>query len=439
LGDFRFSGDVRLAGEYGGPATLAIGAQLYLPTGSRTSFTGDGKVRFVPHVLLAGRNGRFDYSARLGLAFRAQHDEIAGVPFGSEIAFALSAGVSALDHRLLFGPELSGSTTLVDGSAFKKATTPVELLFGLHYQPKDFRTGIGIGPGLSRGLGSPTVRVVAMLEWAPSADSDRDHDGVFDVDDACPDLPGAMNADPAKNGCPILADRDQDGVPDAQDACPELVGVPSSDPEKNGCPLSDDRDGDGVPDSVDECPDVPGVPSAVPQFNGCPADIDADGILNPLDACPTIPGVSDPDPLVNGCPLARIEKNQIIITQRIEFEFESATLLASSVPVLTAVLDIMRGHPELGIVLVEGHTDSIGAAAYNKGLSERRAQSVRTWLVEHGVARARLLDAGFGLERPIDTNGTPEGRQRNRRVEFHIIERDGKRLETVGSEVIHVR
>jgi outer membrane protein OmpA-like peptidoglycan-associated protein len=202
----------------------------------------------------------------------------------------------------------------------------------------------------------------------------------------------------------------------------------------NGCPLPSDRDHDRVIDREDDCPDVPGVASAVPGRNGCPPDNDGDGILDAQDACPTLVGVPDPDPLKNGCPLARIEKDQIVITQRIEFEFGSAKLLESSFAVLVAVMNVMREHTELGIVLVEGHTDSIGGAAYNKDLSERRAESVRKWLIDHGVEEVRLLDAGFGLERPLDTNDTPEGRQRNRRVEFHIIEQNGKRLESLAGE-----
>jgi OOP family OmpA-OmpF porin len=370
LGDIRLGADLRLVGSYGGPAQLAIGAQVYLPTGERTAFAGDGKLRVMPRLLLAGD----------------------------------------------VGVEREG--------AFKKATTPFEVLFGVHYRPTDWRFGIGAGPGLTRGLGAPAVRVVATLEWAPSIPSDRDHDTIYDEDDACPDVPGVRNADPKKNGCPPPKDRDGDGVLDDVDACPDVFGQPNADPAKNGCPPPRDRDGDGVIDQLDACPDVPGVATDDPTTNGCPLplDSDGDGILDRDDACPQAPGPADPDPAKNGCPKARIEQGQIKIIERVEFLTDSARILPSSDAILDAVHEILREHPEIKSVSIEGHTDNVGGAAYNKPLSQRRAQSVLNWLVQHGVAPERLSAQGFGLERPIDVNTTAEGRQRNRRVEFHILE-----------------
>ncbi|HEX4354342.1 MAG TPA: OmpA family protein, partial [Polyangiales bacterium] len=398
------------------------------PTGKQAAFTGDGKVRITPHLSIAGLASVFEYSVRVGINYRAESEILTGVPTGTELGFAATAGLSVADHQVLLGPELFGSTVLEHDGAFKKDSTPFELLFGAHYRPRNFRMGVGVGPGLSRGLGTPGVRVVGMFEWAPSYDEDRDHDGIFDRDDACPDIPGVRDPDPKKNGCP-RPDRDGDGILDQDDACPDIPGVRSDDPTKNGCPIPPDRDKDGIPDREDDCPDVPGVASSVPGRNGCPPDSDGDGIFDDEDACPTVPGPRDPDPAKNGCPKARVEKNQIVITERVEFETDSAKLLASSSGILNAVLDVLNQHPEISQLLVEGHTDNVGAASYNKGLSERRARSVVTWLVEHGIPRTHLLDAGFGLERPIDTNSTAAGRQRNRRVEFHILERDGKPVE----------
>jgi OmpA-OmpF porin, OOP family len=429
VGDLRFGADLRLLGEYGGPATLALGAQLYLPTGKRASFTGDGKVRVAPHLALAGGAGIFAYSARVAFDYRGQNAVLAGVATGSELQFVATAGLSLAKHQVLLGPELWGSTVLAHSAAFQKETTPFELLFGAHYRPKDFRLGLGVGPGLTRGTGSPEVRVVAMFEWAPSLVTDRDGDGILDAQDACPDVPGVASRDPKKNGCPLPPDRDGDGFPDAIDACPDVPGVASDDPAKNGCPIPGDRDHDGIIDREDDCPDQAGVSSDVPGKNGCPVlDSDGDGILDPQDACPTVPGPADPDPTKNGCPKARIEKDQIVITERVEFETDSAKLLESSNGILNAVLNVLAEHPEVGQVLVEGHTDNVGGATYNKHLSEQRAKSVVKWLLQHGVNPRRLLDAGFGLERPIDSNNTAAGRQRNRRVEFHILESDGKRV-----------
>lgn len=116
---------------------------------------------------------------------------------------------------------------------------------------------------------------------APSA-TDRDGDGVADSADACPDQPGS----PLAQGCP---DADSDGVRDNADACPREPGTA----ERNGCPVPGDADGDGVVDANDACPREPGSPSA----RGCP-DNDDDGIVDRDDACPDAPGT----PGLSGCP-----------------------------------------------------------------------------------------------------------------------------------------
>ena len=244
------------------------------------------------------------------------------------------------------------------------------------------------------------LRALADLEWMPEIEKpvpppppppDRDDDGILDKDDACPDEPGVKSDDPKKNGCP---DRDEDGIFDTDDACPDEKGVASDDPKKNGCPP--------------------------------PKDTDGDGIIDPEDACPNDPGPRSDDPKKNGCPPARIEKGQIRILEQVQFKTGSDVILPASDGILEAVRKIMSDHAEITRVSVEGHTDNRGAAAYNKKLSARRASSVMRWLVQHGIDTKRLQSAGYGFERPIDSNDTEEGRQNNRRVEFHIVEIDGK-------------
>ena len=277
---------------------------------------------------------------------------------------------------------------------------------------------------------------MASVEWFPEVEEeqqpvpDRDGDGVLDVEDACPTVPGVRTEDPRTNGCPAapLSDRDGDGILDNEDACPDQPGPQSNDPATNGCPPPPDRDNDKIIDPEDACPDIPGVRTNDPKTNGCPApkDTDKDGIVDEVDACPTVAGPANSDPKKHGCPLARIEKGQIRITERVEFETASATIRAESEPVLQAVLSILKDHPEITLVSVEGHTDSKGADGYNKILSRRRAASVVKWLTAKGIARKRLRSLGFGEAKPIDSNTTEAGRQNNRRVEFHIKEINGK-------------
>lgn len=431
-GDLRAGADVRLFGTYGGVASLALGGQVYIPTGHRDSYASDGSVRGGPRASLAGQIGPFVYAARMGVMFRKDHTAFDDTPQGHEATFSAAAGIK-IEH-LVLGPELYG-TTVLESDAFDKVTTPVELLFGGHYRVSDVQLGAGVGPGISRGVGAPDVRVVASVVWAPQpaepepepvvapVDPDRDRDGVPNAKDACPDEAGVADADPTKNGCPVL-DKDKDGIADGVDACPAEVGVASTDPNLNGCPLPPDADADGIADALDACPKEAGPASSDPKLNGCPPpkDGDGDGIIDPEDACPTAPGPKTADPKTNGCPAARVEQNEIRILEPVKFAKNSDKLLPESEPVLTSVMEVLKAHAEITKLEVRGHTDSRGGAGNNLTLSKRRAASVMQWLIAHGIAPTRLGSAGFGQTRPIDSNETEDGRRNNRRVEFRITE-----------------
>ena len=433
LGDIRLGADVLAFGKYKSPASFALGVHVYLPTGSTKAFTSDGSVRIAPRALLAGELGALMYSARLELMFHTDERAFVGNPGGQQIFGAATAGLRADDW--VFGPELFTFTEL-NNTAFKRASTPAELLFGAHYRIQDVKLGAGIGPGLSRGLGAPDVRVLASVDYfpdvppkkaapppAPPEDPDRDHDG-FDNDiDACPDEPGVASKDSTRNGCPVL-DKDHDGIPNEEDACVDEPGVRTDDPKTNGCPPPKDADQDGIPDTEDACPNEAGVKTDDPKTNGCPApkDTDKDGVLDTEDACPNEAGVKTDDPKTNGCPAAHIEQNEIRILEPVKFATGSDHLLPESEGVLGAVMEVLQAHPEITKLQVRGHTDSRGGAAANLTLSKRRAASVVKWLTAHGIAATRLSSDGFGQTKPIDTNSTDEGRKNNRRVEFRITE-----------------
>ena len=441
LGDVRLGLDVRLLGVYRSPFSLAVGTHVHLPTGNQNAYASDGKVRVQPHLLAAGDIGIFAYAAQVGFNYRANHGQLDGAPFGSELTFAAAAGLRLLRKRLLVGPEVYGSTVVSESdAAFDRRTTPVEAILGGKFEAfQGFRVGAGVGPGLTRGFGAPMVRVLAALEWMPAIEekqpppppSDRDGDGIIDKQDACPDEPGVASDDAEKNGCPPPADRDGDGILDDDDACPDEPGVASDDPEKNGCPPPPDRDGDGILDDDDACPDEPGVASDDPQKNGCPPpqDRDGDGIFDDDDACPDQAGKPNEDPKKNGCPIAIKTEEKIEILQRVEFETNKAVLRPESDEVLEAVRKVLEDNPDVTKILVEGHTDDRGADYYNLALSKRRAAAVVKWLTDHGIAAGRLTSQGFGETKPIDSNDTEEGRQNNRRVEFRIIEQSGKAVE----------
>ncbi|HZN91627.1 MAG TPA: OmpA family protein [Myxococcales bacterium] len=117
---------------------------------------------------------------------------------------------------------------------------------------------------------------------------------------------------------------------------------------------------------------------------------------------------------------AQLTDTSIEIRQMVQFEFNKARLLKESFDILDEVTDILLEHKEIKI-RIEGHTDDVGGAEFNRKLSQARAEAVRNYLVDWGVEPERLVAEGFGLTRPIATNATEVGRAVNRRVQFKII------------------
>ncbi|GAB3304159.1 hypothetical protein GCM10027511_16900 [Hymenobacter humi] len=269
----------------------------------------------------------------------------------------------------------------------------------------------------------------AGLTFAFGQMKDEDKDGVSDKKDKCPGTPAGVAVDP--NGCPL--DKDGDGVPDYQDKCPDEKGLAALE----GCP---DRDGDGVRDADDKCPDTPGkaelggcpdadndgvidqndkcpdTPAGVKvDANGCPLDTDGDGVPDYQDRCPDRAG-----PASNkGCPEMKAEAKKVLneATKYINFEFNKARLLPSSYPKLQELVKIMNEYPDYSLSIA-GHTDNVGADAYNLRLSYDRAASARTYMLSQGVPAERIQSRGYGETKPIAPNTTKAGQAKNRRVDF---------------------
>ena len=124
---------------------------------------------------------------------------------------------------------------------------------------------------------------------------------------------------------------------------------------------------------------------------------------------------------IPGVEVTRPAENEIAVglTNDILFDFNSAALRPESQTTLRSLAGNFRQYPDEEIT-VEGHTDNVGSPDYNQTLSERRAGSVRDYLIDQGVPSTHIAARGYGESRPKDTNSTPEGRQLNRRVEIHI-------------------
>jgi len=258
--------------------------------------------------------------------------------------------------------------------------------------------------------------------------TDTDGDGIYDKDDACPEVAGleAFNGCPdsdgdgiedAKDSCPNEAgskemngcpDSDGDGVADKDDACPETAGLPAL----AGCP---DADGDGVADKDDECPNEAGPA----ENDGCPwPDSDNDGVLDKDDQCPEVAGTV----ANNGCPevTEEVQKQLNDYARTILFDTGKSSIKAESTSVMVDIIQILNEYPTAKFT-VEGHTDSVGGEKLNQKLSEERANSVRDFLIDKGIDSNRLSAIGYGEAKPIATNNTRAGRAQNRRVEINLV------------------
>lgn len=241
----------------------------------------------------------------------------------------------------------------------------------------------------------PTVPGLKQFNGCP----DTDGDGIADKDDNCPEVAGLEDL----KGCP---DTDGDGITDKDDQCPSLAGTS----EMMGCP---DTDGDGVADHIDECKEEKGAADN----KGCPwPDTDGDGTVDKDDKCPNVKGAIDNA----GCPVVSeevIKKLNSFLTKAVLFETGKTTLSEEANAILNemAALMIEYGNDKFQI---EGHTDSVGDEVKNQELSEKRAASIKQYLIEAGVDANNLTSKGYGEYSPIASNRTRAGRAKNRRVEI---------------------
>ncbi|HHM24442.1 MAG TPA: OmpA family protein [Bacteroidetes bacterium] len=282
---------------------------------------------------------------------------------------------------------------------------------------------VKIGPG---DANNGVLELRIGLKFLFKGPRDSDGDGILDRDDKCPQEPEDFDGFQDEDGCPD-PDNDHDGILDLVDKCPNKAEDLDGYQDRDGCP-DYDNDGDAIPDSVDKCPNRAEDMDGFQDQDGCPdLDNDGDGIPDARDKCPNDPetfnGYQDDD----GCPDKapkkegpKIEVGARLIFPRVTFLSGSATLTPSAKATLDSVYQLLKEHPEVRVE-IRGYTDNVGSAARNLELSQRRARAVKRYLVRKGIDPNRLIAIGFGEDHPIADNSTPEGRAKNRRIEFVII------------------
>lgn len=452
--DLRIDARLRTFESDDGRARFGIGGALFSTTGNTYAFASDEQLTAWVFGAAEFDFGDFLLSGTIGPHFRPENG-VGGpngaLTVGNELRWAFGAYLPMRGGRARLGGELFGSTGLLssagpddENTVFGARNTSIEWLgqFRFPIGPGDsFYVNGGAGTRLSIGYGAPDVRGMLVIGTAvpldkpepparkkvivPDArdyDPDSDSDGYPDSIDQCPTEPEDRKEPAPSDGCPVDVDRDGDGIPDVSDRCPTKPEDKDGIQDEDGCP-EDDVDLDGIPDASDSCPTEAGPRSMDPARHGCPdRDPDRDGIEGEEDRCPTEPGLRSDDPEKNGCPtLTRVHEDKVELLQPIEFETGRAVLRPGSTPILDEIVALLLARPELRLG-VYGHTDDRGGPAFNLRLSKERAAACVTYLVERGIDPKRLESEGFGLTRPIADNKTPEGRAKNRRVDFQILE-----------------
>lgn len=359
LGDLRLGAKLPVLAQGRWPVGLAALVDLRLPTGNGDAFYSDG-LAVVPSAVVTRRLGRVRLDAQLGYLFRE----------------AGQYGQLVVHDGVTYGA--GASVDLPAAGPLRRWRAIGELLGGF---PRGYEVSSDRyrAPLSARG----GLRWFASEQWSVEAGGGAGLGEAGYGREAWRVFAGVRWTPPPS--LPPDQDLDRDGVPNAKDECPRVPGPAALD----GCP---DRDGDEIPDKDDECPDQAGPV----QNQGCPVGEDE--------------------------PLVEIETERLSLRDAIHFDTAKDTIKRESFRILDEVAKLLKQHEELKRVRVEGHTDNVGGASYNKELSERRARSVVRYLVERGgVPQSRLEAAGFGFERPVASNATAVGRSKNRRVEFTIL------------------
>ncbi|UQA58635.1 OmpA family protein [Polyangium aurulentum] len=423
MNDVRLGLRVNLLRQRGNWPAASLSYAVWVPTGDEGAYTGTGEIRHAPAVVVGAEHGPVTWSFTVGRRFQDMGDG-RGL-LGGEILGGV-AGAWRILPALTAHAEIFGATVTGDAPVFARGTTGLEAIVGARYAAGPLWFGLAAGPGITRGAGTPSFRLLATVgaAFGPKAVERRTSGEGDDRAMGSGDDPRLATAKPPSSAVASAKppDGDGDSVPDAEDACPTRVGDARPDAFRRGCPL--DTDGDKIADADDRCPEQVGVASVDPARYGCPPDTDGDGISDDTDACPKEQGKATTDPKTHGCPTSvRVEGTQIVILQEVNFATGKDEIAKESYPLLEQIAAVLAQHPEIARLAVDGHTDNVGAEKKNIALSQRRAVAVVHWLVEHRVDARRLEARGFGPRRPIASNDKPEGRAKNRRVEFQILKK----------------
>lgn len=431
VGDLRLVPKVRLfstrANERENGVALALLADVYIPTGDDSRLQG-GDFRIGPRLAFDAILGGTRLAANVGYLYR-EEQQIRNLTVRDTLSWNVGAEVP-LHEKFRITGEVFGRLT-PGADSIERYNSPTEFLAGAKYQTGRFFATAGGGAGLINGYGTPDWRLFAGLGFVPPRFTEEPApEPVYEpectqenVEFTCIDIPATSCTDGvlrthyatcANDACAYQATEITcaKGTRCGEDESGQAACVPEPD-----CSV----DGDCANPPANTCTD-----NVLTTYAGQCKDESCH--YEPVETpcaermeCGLDQGKAACVPVVDE---VVVKGDRIEILNIVHFAHNSDEIEERSFNLLQQVAQVLKSHPEIKSVRIEGHTDATGRRAYNMDLSERRAASVRSYLILQGIDGERLTSQGFGPDRPVQTNNTEKGRAANRRVEFHIVERD---------------
>ena len=394
VGGFTLVGDARVAASVEllqrGDAGLGVAAHghLDLPTGNEGSWLGEAGPSAGGALSGSFSTGPMRIAASLGASSGTNQQFGPTLKWGPRVDYGLGAAFRA-NSLLSLSAELDGEHIWGQTGA---GSSPVEALGAIHLHP--FRAVVvhaGAGTGLSQGVGAPDYRLFAGVAWSPQVQSEA----VVEIVTVLEPAPEPVDVGP---GHVVVTAKDEDGLPVK---CRVRV-------------LGADQVQKGGDDGITELEIEAGEYSLV---------ISANGYRSIENAVVVEGGSTARVEVVLQSGRVVVEGDRVLILDKVFFELDADVIAKESFSLLDEVVETLLNHPEITLVEIQGHTDDQGDDEYNLDLSMRRAQSVRTYLVQTGVSDERLMAQGYGEAQALQPGTSEEARAANRRVEFHIRER----------------
>ncbi|MCB9669401.1 MAG: OmpA family protein [Alphaproteobacteria bacterium] len=476
-GDLAVDTKVTVLDEEGGPG-VAFSGRLTLPTSSVRNVLplGSPTAGWEIAAIVDQEIGDFFVTGNLGVR-GGPRAVLENVKLDDFFLFR-AAGAYRFDEKSSVALELAGDVPFSKNAG---QGAPIEALADVrtHVAP-DLQVRLGLGTSLTTGVGAPDFRVLVGFAWHPMPDRDLDDDGIEDDVDQCVDKPEDKDGEDDTDGCPedrgsvaievlgadgkplpaatvsvVGSDRKgTSGLVVEQDSGPVKIAAAAEGylPAEVEVQIVDADVERAVQITLEPIPmgtvkvkveDIEGAPIAgasvqIGETTTAGATAEAElvaGEKTPVRATAEGYRASQKQYVE----LAKGETKELVLTlekvkaelkgdridlrESVFFDLGKATIQERSYPLLEQVVAILNEHPELTKLRIEGHTDSRGSASANKKLSQSRADAVKVFLVEKGIAAERLDALGFGEERPIDPGKTEEAYARNRRVDFFVAER----------------